>query len=325
MHARELFCWGRTLGLPVWPARGDSEWTSLWERSPVTRIPLHDEPRAVAVGEEHTCVLHEDGTVHCSGREGGDGRLGFEDCRVEHAVDHPVSLLAPATDIAIDDGWTCALLEDGRVECWGSPAPGVPVRCGPRLVETEAGRALRGCARMDAGACVDAGGEVWVWGAPGGRAGTAPLRASRAEGLGRAREVAVTGEVVCVIDEAGAVACTRDGAAIAAPFRGKARAIDCGGEGCCVITADGALSCWGNPGLSAAVSGATDVRRLALSWDTLCWSTGDEHEVWCAGDAPSVFGAGARDDAASLGWDARPIPLDGRSNDPPRPPGRAER
>jgi len=306
VHAGQLFCWGPTVGLPVWPR---DEWTFARDRSPVTPVPMQREPRAVAVGDDHTCVLREDGAVRCSGRDHHDGRLGSEICWLGFAIDHPVSLLAAATDIAIDVWLTCALLEDGRVECWGPPSARSDGICGPRVVEMASGGELRGCVRMDAGACVDASGDVWVWGAPGGRVGTDALRATRAEGLGPARDVAVAGEASCVIDRAQAVACTLRGASIPVPFRGKARALDCAGAGCCVITTDGTLSCWGSSDLNAAVAGATDVRVLALSWGTLCWSTGDAHEVWCASRAPSTFGTGMRDDPILPAPEARPIPL----------------
>ena len=312
-YADELFCWGSTWDLPRFPS---VDVTRQWERSPVTRIAVHDAPRAVAAGSRHICVLHEDGAVHCSGREGGDGLLGFETCWVRYEVDHPVRLLAPATDIAIDGGLTCALLDDGRVECWGLPSSlGGAAICGPRLVMTETGHELR-CARLDAGACVDPDGAVWLWGAPAGRRGADALTATRAEGLARAREVVVTNEEVCVIDDDRAVSCTRGGLPLPVPLRAKASAIDCAGDGCCVITADGALACWGAPhlrALSTAASPATDVRALALGGETLCWSTGDAHEIWCASRAPSAFGTGMRDDPILAAPEARPIALTSRA------------
>lgn len=309
VHAGQLFCWGRTSDIPVWPR--DDEWVFARDRSPVTLVPMQREPRAVAVGEDHICVLRDDGSVRCSGRDRYSGRLGSGICWMGGAIDHVVNLLVTATDIAIDVGLTCALLEDGRVECWGPPSWRSDGICRPSVVAMASGGELR-CVRMDAGACVDASGDVWVWGAPAGRVRTDALSATRAEGLGPARDVAVTGEAVCVIDHDQAVSCMLRGASIPVPFRGKARALECAGNGCCVITTDGTLSCWGYSELNAAVAGATDVRVLALSWGTLCWSTGDAHEVWCASRAPSAFGTGMRDDPILPVPEARPIPLSPR-------------
>lgn len=309
VRAGQLSCWGWTPYIPAPPAEGDREWIFAGDRSPVTLIPMQREPRAVAVGDGHVCVLRDDGTVSCSGHDRSLGLLGGDTCWFGYERDHIVNLLAPATDIAVDDGLTCVLLEDRRVQCWGPPSRRSNGICGPQLVELASGGELRGCVRMDAGACVDASGDVWVWGAPGGRVGADALRATRAEGLGPARDVALAGEGVCVIDHAQGVACALRGASMPVAFRGKARALDCAGDRCCMITTDGTLTCWGDAEMNAAVAGATDVRVLAFSGGALCWSVGDAHEVWCASRAPSTFGTGMRDDPILPAPEARSIPL----------------
>jgi hypothetical protein len=88
-------------------------------------------PQVVA-GGSHTCALLSDGTVRCWGR-GADGRLG-DGFTVDRL--NPVQVLASGTaetdpvvldgvtQIAAGNAYTCALLSDGTVRCWGSNSAG---------------------------------------------------------------------------------------------------------------------------------------------------------------------------------------------------------
>ena len=86
--------------------------------------------RAISAGNGHTCALLDDGTVRCWGF-GGNGRLGYGnvatigDSETPGSV-APVNLGAGRTAVAISAGaaYTCAVLDDGTVRCWGSGADG---------------------------------------------------------------------------------------------------------------------------------------------------------------------------------------------------------
>ena len=82
--------------------------------------------RAIAVGFFHTCAVLDNGRLRCWG-EGSDGRLGYgntndigDDETPGTVV--PVDLGAGRTARAITAGnsHTCAVLDNGRVRCWGS-------------------------------------------------------------------------------------------------------------------------------------------------------------------------------------------------------------
>jgi len=80
---------------------------------------------AITAGDFHTCALLDDGGVRCWGL-GGDGQLGYgnRDTIGDDEIPGSVGLvdLAPgrtARAITAGDYHACALLDDGRVRCWG--------------------------------------------------------------------------------------------------------------------------------------------------------------------------------------------------------------
>jgi uncharacterized repeat protein (TIGR01451 family) len=86
-------------------------------------VPLNGHgARAVSGGNGHTCVIEDDGTVHCWGF-GGDGRLGYGGTgSILSAAAAPAVNLGPgrtAQAISAGEGHTCAILDTGAVRCWG--------------------------------------------------------------------------------------------------------------------------------------------------------------------------------------------------------------
>jgi uncharacterized repeat protein (TIGR01451 family) len=86
--------------------------------------------RAISVGGGHTCALLDDNSIRCWGAA-ANGQLGY--ANVNEIGDNetpgtvgPVDLGAGRTARAITagSGHTCALLDDGRVRCWGSADSG---------------------------------------------------------------------------------------------------------------------------------------------------------------------------------------------------------
>jgi len=94
---------------------------------PPRPVPVDGKARAVTAGRLHTCALLRDGTVECWGR-GIDGQLGDG---LKRDSPRPVRVLrvdpaggtAPLEKVAAvtaGSRHTCALLEGGKVYCWGS-------------------------------------------------------------------------------------------------------------------------------------------------------------------------------------------------------------
>lgn len=77
----------------------------------------------VATGRRHSCVLDDQGEVHCWG-DGGSGQTGY--ATTEDIGDDEDPVTAGAVDVGavatqiVAGGWhTCALTDDGGVRCWG--------------------------------------------------------------------------------------------------------------------------------------------------------------------------------------------------------------
>jgi hypothetical protein len=87
------------------------------------RVSATFEPsRALAAGDDHTCLLRDTGNVRCWGR-GDEGQLGSG---VAGSSDVPVIVSNLTTGAASDagDGSSCTLLGDGTVRCWGRNVEG---------------------------------------------------------------------------------------------------------------------------------------------------------------------------------------------------------
>jgi alpha-tubulin suppressor-like RCC1 family protein len=74
----------------------------------------------VSVGSFHTCGVTVSGTVQCWGGANQSGQLG-DNTTENHALPALVQGLAgPAVAVTAGDAHSCALLQNGSVQCWGS-------------------------------------------------------------------------------------------------------------------------------------------------------------------------------------------------------------
>lgn len=74
----------------------------------------------VVAGYRHSCALLIDGSVRCWG-DGSSGQVGNGDNRAENATPVDVHGLAGrVVDVTAGGEHSCALLQDGRVQCWGA-------------------------------------------------------------------------------------------------------------------------------------------------------------------------------------------------------------
>ena len=80
----------------------------------------------ISAGTYHTCALISDGTVTCWGA-GGYGQLGTgdnNDSNIPVAVTGGALENKTVTQIDTGNDYTCALISDGTVTCWGLGAYG---------------------------------------------------------------------------------------------------------------------------------------------------------------------------------------------------------
>ncbi len=123
-------CWGESLygqlGYGNTTTIGDNEAPGLV--GPVNLGSGHGV-LATTAGDSHSCALFDTGKVRCWGN-GANGRLGYGNTTTIGDNENPgaggdVDLGGrSAVDIAAGEAHTCALLDDGKVRCWGSGANG---------------------------------------------------------------------------------------------------------------------------------------------------------------------------------------------------------
>jgi alpha-tubulin suppressor-like RCC1 family protein len=113
-QSTDLYCWGANNEGQL----GDGSTT---DRSAPVKVA--EDVQLVAAGQEHTCVVYDDGTVGCWGRnEAGQLGTGGAGASVPTATD--VAGLNDIVDIAANDTTTCVVDEDGDAWCWGSDSDG---------------------------------------------------------------------------------------------------------------------------------------------------------------------------------------------------------
>jgi alpha-tubulin suppressor-like RCC1 family protein len=260
-----LRCWGSDawalLGQPGLGTLGDDE-------APRTGgdIDVGGPVRQVAVGDDYTCALLETGKVRCWGITPGTYALhGYDIGGQVGAAASPaglgdVTLEAPARQISGGSAAACALLEDGRVRCWGMPwpLPGMGGEVQNRSV----------CVLFDDGTsrCVQA--------TPPTAEQAASSSAAAIENLGgQPTQVATGFDWGCAVLDSGNVRCwflddigyglsTGRGRTLTATgdldLGGRVHAVSMSGDkGICALMDSGLVRCWDTDGLAALLA-ATD-------------------------------------------------------------------
>ncbi|MBK7829471.1 DUF4215 domain-containing protein [Nannocystis sp.] len=115
-------CWGRgtfgQLGLASAQNIGDNE--QPWS---VSDVPLGGPVQAIAAGQNHNCALFGSGKVRCWGA-GVNGSLGYGNINNIGDTETPASagdvmVGGVVKQIVAGESFTCALLDDGKIRCWG--------------------------------------------------------------------------------------------------------------------------------------------------------------------------------------------------------------
>ena len=107
-----IACWGSALHAQI----GDG--TARAQPFPAAVAGAIDEAQVV-VGGSHACARRHDGTVRCWGRN-ASGQLGDGTTTLRSTPVSVVFLGGHATQIALGEAFSCALLATGAVRCWGS-------------------------------------------------------------------------------------------------------------------------------------------------------------------------------------------------------------
>jgi alpha-tubulin suppressor-like RCC1 family protein len=216
----------------------------------------------------HTCAIRTGGTVWCWGNNTnyrlGDGTITNSSVPVQVK-----GLTAPATSVGVGNEHACALLDNGRVQCWGR-APNTQAGWGSVfLSQATAVPGITDATILAVGeyhACVllAAGGvKCWGYGAEG------------AMGTGSTNNQIDPGDVT-----------------------GLSNVVDltAGGRTTCAVLADATAKCWGynnayqlgdgtntNKTVPTAVTLVTGIRSIALSANHGCAILTD-YTVWCWGN-----------------------------------------
>ena len=81
-------------------------------------------PAAISAGNSHYCVILDDGSISCWGRN-NMGQLGDgTNINRNSPVNVDIGLNKTAVSISSSNDFTCALLNTGEISCWGDNSYG---------------------------------------------------------------------------------------------------------------------------------------------------------------------------------------------------------
>lgn len=116
LPAGTVHCWGDDTYGQLGPGAG----TATPLATPIA-VPGISDARAIAAGDEHTCVATLRGTVVCWG-DASDGRLGG--ASLDGGTVEVFGLSAPADQVGTGRRHSCAKLGDAAPMCWGDNTSG---------------------------------------------------------------------------------------------------------------------------------------------------------------------------------------------------------
>lgn len=233
----EVWCWGADRQNQL------GDYANAATATP-RRVPDLPAARAVVAGATHTCALTAGGELECWGDVHGQAAARDRTCKqtydnsgnpigcfVQYPGDHRIQPpgLTGVKSMSLGLNFSCALLADGAVQCWGSndfraiddgpPSPRAPVLMAVQdTIELSSGSSTT-CA-------VDGRGDVRCWGANfGGEAG---------DGTGRRRSASAPHLLT-----------------LGQPVQGARASTAQGGYHACLVPANGGgaqprVKCWGS-------------------------------------------------------------------------------
>lgn len=248
-------CWGDAGGGVLGNAsstadRGDDP-GEMGDALPAVALGTDRSAVAVSAGSAHVCAILDDGSLKCWG-SGADGRLGLGDTTNRGDGPGEMGDSLPAVDlgagrtvtaVAAGETWTCALLDDASVKCWGRATNGTlgygdltfrgdgPGEMGDALAKVDLGNG-RTATAISAGtahtcALLD-DGSVHCWGAVGG--GRLGFVAAACTGTGCGDNPGETGDGLPGVDLGTGRTAT---------------SISAGGSHTCAVLDDSTVKCFG--------------------------------------------------------------------------------
>lgn len=236
--------------------------------TPQSVVAIKDAVR-IAAGKLHTCIVHKTGSVSCWG-ENQDGQLGNGQSNNRRPLPVDVVGVGDASAVACGSNFSCALVGDGGVSCWGNGLGGQLGTGTPRLQPMPAPvSGLTDAVTISAGeshACaVKANGTVVCWGDNvNGQLGTGDKMQRNTPtpvlALTDVSFVAAGSRSTCALKKSGAVYCwganevgqLGSGAENASPNPTPtpvsgidAKKLWAGQDHACAVKKDGAVVCWG--------------------------------------------------------------------------------
>jgi alpha-tubulin suppressor-like RCC1 family protein len=133
--------------------------------------------QAIGAGRDHTCAVMNDGGVKCWG-DNGSGQLGDNTNNTRSTPVDVQALSGDAESVVGGESHTCALMEDGGVQCWGDNGSGqlgdngecgttcpIPVDvCADEACDDPLSDAVAIAAAADHTCAIVTGGRITCWG-----------------------------------------------------------------------------------------------------------------------------------------------------------------
>ncbi len=260
-------CWGSNYSGQL----GDGS-TTFRSTTPVDVVGLASGVQAIAAGGDHTCALTDQGGVQCWG-DNYSGQLGDGSTTDRTTPVDVVGLASGVQAIAAGIWHTCALTDQGGVQCWGSNSAGqlgdgssgnnrttpVDVVGLPNGVQAIAAGGFHTCALTDQG-----GIQCWGYNGRGQLGdGSTTDRTTPVDVVGLAsgvQAIAAGYWHTCALTDQGGVQCwgdnlwgqlgdgsTTDRTPVdVVGLASGIQAIAAGGLHTCALTGQGGVQCWGD-------------------------------------------------------------------------------
>ncbi len=259
-------CWGSN----AFGQLGDDGFKDSSTPATVLQLP---PARVVAAGLDHNCAILTDGSVQCWGGN-GKGQLGDASLSNRSIAGKFVGLAGRAIAIASGNQFSCAAIENGSVQCWGSNDCGQlglgsnsVSESGPVSVMGLEGNAVQISAGNRHACALLGGGKLQCWGCNEyGQTGAGVLSSASFMPVtvpvnGQVTGVAAGGDHTCALLDDGSVDCWGSGAQGAlgtgqntdqpSPQRvtglsGRATDLAAGSVDSCTVNENASLQCWGS-------------------------------------------------------------------------------